>query len=70
MQIGTGFPLAVVFLALPKAYDGRFSGAPDIESPLAWGLSICTTPPSVRAIPAVPIPVSYTHLTLPTTPYV
>ena len=26
MQIGTGLPLAVVFLALPKAYDGAFSG--------------------------------------------
>lgn len=26
MQIGTGFPLATVFLALPKAYEGKLSG--------------------------------------------
>ena len=26
IQIGTGLPLAVVFLALPNAYDGAFSG--------------------------------------------
>ena len=39
MQIGTGLPLAVVFLTLPKAYEGRFSGAALLERPVAWGLS-------------------------------
>lgn len=35
MQIGTGLPLAVVFLALPKAYDGAFSGEELCFSPVA-----------------------------------
>jgi len=52
IQRVTGLPDAVVFLALPNAYPGVFSGAALVLRPPAWGLSIWTTPPATRPIPA------------------
>lgn len=50
-QRGTGLPDAVVFRALPNAYDGVFFGAALVLRPPAWGLSIWITPPATIPTP-------------------